>query len=156
MRLTIDEEGARSNSRPAAIALALFTMRCMEQWKHEVEDYDRAMILVAVVAISSEKLMRAELQPMERNLEQPIETEKLARCNVSSIASATGINRETTRRKVDSLVRRGLLQRASDGTIGFPAGILQKATTLALVRRQIDPVVRLANELIRLGVIKPA
>ena len=43
MPLRIDDDAFTENSRPAAIALTLFTMRAMERWKHDVDDYDRAM-----------------------------------------------------------------------------------------------------------------
>lgn len=153
MSLIVDDNAFDAASRPAAIALALFTMRCMEHWKHDVADYDRAMILVAVVAITSERLLRAEIEPLERQLARPISSDRLAKCNISSIAAATGINRETTRRKVASLIDQGLLQRSEDGSIGFTPGSLQKASTLQLVRRQLDAVVRLANDLIKLGIV---
>ena len=151
--LTVDDNAFDKASRPTAIALSIFSMRCMEHWKHDVDDYDRAMILVAVVAISAERLLRAEFQPLERQLDRPISSERLAKCNISSIAAATGINRETTRRKVASLIEQGLLLRAEDGSIGFTPGTIQKASTLQLVRRQLDGIVRVANDLIRLGVV---
>lgn len=153
MSLTVDDDAFDAASRPTAIALTLFTMRCMEHWKHDVQDYDRAMILVAVVAIRSERLLRAEIEPQERQLERPIGSERLARCNISCIAAATGINRETTRRKVGSLIEQGLLHKLEDGSIGLAPGRLQKASTLQLVRKQLDGVVRLANDLVRLGVV---
>ena len=151
--LTVDDNAFDRSSRPTAIALSLFSMRCMEHWKHDVDDYDRAMILVAVVSISAERLLRAEIDPVERQLERPISIERLAKCNISSIAAATGINRETARRKVASLIEQGLLQKARDGSIRFTPGTIQKASTLQLVRRQLDGVVRMANDLIRLGVV---
>jgi hypothetical protein len=154
MPLAVDEDAARGASRLTAIALALFTMRCMEHWKHDVDDYDGAMILVAVVAISSERLLRTELEPEEKELARAITPDRLAKCNVSSIASATGINRETTRRKVNALVEQGLLIRGADGSVAFTPGILQQTSTLALVRRQLDGVVRLVNELTRMGVLR--
>jgi hypothetical protein len=156
MPLIVDEEAARGASRLTAIALALFTMRCMEHWKQDVDEYDGAMILIAVVAITSERLLRTELDAEEKELTRAITPDRLARCNVSSIASATGINRETTRRKVNALVEQGLLVRGADGSIAFTPGILQQASTLTLVRRQLDGVVRLANELIRMGVLRDA
>lgn len=153
MPLIIDENAVRDRSRPAAIAMTLFTLRCMEQWKHDVEDYDRAMILVAVAAITSERLLRTSLSPEESDLGNPIGLDRLARCNVSSLAAATGINRETTRRKVKSLIDQGLLERHDDGTVTFAPGVLQRADTLGLVRRQIEAAVRLVNDLMRLGVV---
>jgi len=156
MPLIVDEEKLDANSRPTAIALTLFTMRCMENWKQQVDDYDQAMILVAVVAITSERLMRGGLKPEERRLDEAISLERLGRCNISSIASATGINRETARRKVMSLVRQGLLRRSSDGSIAFAEGLLQEPTTAALIRRQLETVLRLTNDLGRLGVLRSA
>lgn len=154
MPLIVDEEAASGASRLTAIALALFTMRWMEHWKQNVRDYDAAMILVAIVAITSERLLRTGLDPEEKALARPITPDRLTKCNVSSIAGATGINRETTRRKVNALVKQGLLVRSEDGSIAFRPGIIQRDTTLALVRRQLDGVVRLANELIRMGVVR--
>ena len=154
MPVTIDEDAACGASRPAAIALALFTMRWMEQWKHDVDDYDGAMILVAVAAITSERLLRTELSIEEKELSHSIKPERLAQCNVSSIAAATGLNRETTRRKVNALVEQGLLVRGVRGSIAYRPGLVQEAATIALVRRQLDTVVRLANELLRMGVLK--
>jgi DNA-binding transcriptional ArsR family regulator len=154
MPLVVDEDAARGASRLTAITMALFTMRCMENWKQDVSDYDGAMILIAVVAITSERLLRTELAPEERELARAITPERLARCNVSSISSATGINRETTRRKVKALIEQGLLTREEDGTINFAPGFAQRDVSLTLVRRQLDGVVRLANELTRMGVLK--
>ncbi len=156
MPLIVDEDVARSASRPTFIALSLFTMRAMEHWKLDVDDHDDAMILVAIVAISSERLLRMELSPEEKALATMIKPERLARCNVSSIASATGINRETTRRRVNSLIDQGLLVREADGNIAFAPGILQRESILELFRRQLEAVARLANELIRSGVLREA
>ena len=139
-----------------AIALTLFTLRSMEHWKEWRGDFDRAMILVAVVAIKSERLLRTEIEPEARSLSLPIERDRLARCNISSLASATGLNRETARRKVNSLVEQGLLIRLDDGDIDLSPGFGQEERAQRLVRRQLDGVVRLANDLARMGVIETA
>jgi hypothetical protein len=153
MPLIIDEEQAAAQSRLTAIRMTLLTLRCMENWKQDVDDYDEAMILVAVVAITAERLTRSGLEPEMRDLGRPIPPERLARCNVSSIAAATGLNRETARRKVGALVARGLLVRSARGAIAFTPGLLQQDSTLELVRRQLDSVVRFANDLLRDGVL---
>jgi hypothetical protein len=153
MPLVIDEAQAGAQSRMTAIRMTLLTLRCMENWKLGVDDYDSAMILVAVVAITAERLTRADLELELRDLGQPIPPERLARCNVSSIAAATGLNRETARRKVGELVSKGLLVRSPRGAISFPPGLLQQESTRDLVRRQLDGVVRFANELLRDGVL---
>ena len=125
----------------------------MENWKHDVNDYDRAMILIAVAAITAERLLRVN-DPEFEALSTPLPVEQMAKCNVSSIAAATGLNRETTRRKVDGLIEQGLLVRAADGTLTYASGIIQEETTYVLIRKQLDTVVKTANDLIREGVLK--
>lgn len=151
--LTVDERSARAKSRITAIRLALLTLRSMEYWRQGVRDYDSAMVLVAVAAITSERLTRAGLTEEYEDLANPLPTERLGRCNVSSIAAATGLNRETARRKVAGLVAAGLLARTGRSAIGFPPGLLQDSATAELVRRQLDSLVRTANDLIRDGVV---
>jgi DNA-binding IclR family transcriptional regulator len=73
-------------------------------------------------------------------------------CNVSSIAKATGLNRETARRKVDKLVRRGMVVR--DGArITLTPGFTQQPAAIEMVRVQLEAVRMAANELLREGVI---
>lgn len=151
--LVVDEAEARAQSRLTAIRLTLLTLRCMENWRRDLYDYDEAMIVIAVVAITSERLTRAELDPALADLAVAFPRDELTRCNVASIAAATGLNRETARRRVNRLVERGRLVRGEDGTIAFPPGRLQDPATLALVRRQLDTIVRTVNDLCRDGVL---
>jgi hypothetical protein len=152
MPLTVNETTMTRKSRIVALRLVLLTLRCMENWKHDVDDYDRAMILVAVAAITAERLLRIESSEDYSALNDPLPLGLIAKCNVSSIAAATGLNRETTRRKVDKLVELGLLVRI-DGSITFAPGVVQEPSTKDLVRRQLDDIVRTANELLRDGVL---
>ncbi len=49
-----------------------------------------------MVGISSERLLRDELDPHLECLSVPLPIEALASCNINSIAIATGFNREST------------------------------------------------------------
>jgi Fic family protein len=118
VRVAIDEREASANSRLTAIHLSLLTLRWMEYWKRNVADYDCAMIALAVVAITAERWTRAELEPELRDLTRPLPGEHLTVCNVSSIAAATGLNRETARRKVNALVAQGILAKDENGVVG--------------------------------------
>jgi len=153
--LSVDNEQATANSRLAALRLTTLTLRWMENWRRSVSDYDSAMILLAVVAITAGRLLRSDLEPELRNMANQLPEGRLARCNFSSIAAATGLNRETTRRKVRELVDAGFLVRLQDGSIRFPLGYLQRPETAELVRRQLDTLTRSVNELARDGVLKP-
>ena len=152
--LLVDDQRARDKGRIVALRLILHTLRLMENWKHDVNDYDRAMILLAVAAITAERLLRGETESQFEALSEPLPIDRMAKCNVRSIAAATGLNRETTRRKVDGLIEQNLLVKAGDGTLTFAPGIIQEETTYTLIRKQLDTFVKTANELIREGVVK--
>jgi hypothetical protein len=155
MPLMIDKAGADANSRLAAIRLAMLTLRCMENWRKHVADYDSAMILIAIVAICAERLTRAKkLDPAVRSLKNPISPRLLAPCNVSSIAAATGLNRETARRKVNELIEAGFVVRSADGSISFAPGIAQESRAKETIDVQLEAVTRMMNGLIRDGAVK--
>jgi hypothetical protein len=153
MAVRVDEEQLERNGRPAAIALALYTLRAMEGWKKYVPDYDCAMIMVAVIAITAERLLRTELGPEFGPLSKAIDLTMLQKCNIASIAHATGLNRESARRKVNDLIRRGLLARLDDGTIFFREGLTQEQEVRELVRRQLGEITTLVNRLLRIGAL---
>jgi hypothetical protein len=153
MPVRIDVEQLEQNGRPAAIALALYTLRAMEGWRQYVPDYDCAMIMVAVIAITAERLLRTEMEPEYGSLSKAIDLDMLQKCNIASIAHATGLNRETTRRKVKDLIRRGLLARLDDGTIFFREGLTQEQAVRELVRRQMTEISTVTNRLLKLGVL---
>jgi hypothetical protein len=154
--IAVDEEEALRNSRLTAIRLTGLTLRWMENWRRNVGDYDSAMILLAVVAITAERLVRGDLEPQLKDISRTLPEGALARCSYSSIAAATGLNRETTRRKVQDLVKRGYLVRLDDGSIRFTEGYLQRPETARLVRTQLDSLTRTINDIARDGVLRLA
>jgi hypothetical protein len=154
--IILDEERAVANSRPTAIRLVDLTLRSMETWRRRVGDYDSAMIMLSVVAITASRLLRSGLPPELRDIARPVPEEYLVKCSFSSIAAATGLNRETARRKVAQLVERGFLVRTEDGSIRFPSGYLQRPETADLIRTQLDHFISTANGMLRDGVIRIA
>lgn len=153
MAVSVVDDRAEANNRLTAIRLAMLTLRAMERWRSNVGDYDSAMVLVAVVAITAERLTRADLAPELKSLTNPLPPNDLAVCNVSSIAAATGLNRETARRKVQALIEEGYLVKSSTGSISFKPGHFQKDYVPDLVRTQLDALVRTVNDLCRDGVL---
>lgn len=156
MQLTIDNDATQANSRLTAIRLALLTSRAMEHWRSGVGDNESAMILLAVVAITGERLTRIELPEDLCSVATPLPPGYAAGCNISSIAAATGLNRETTRRKVGALIDRGYLCRCPAGEICFPTDRQQDPATLEFLRKQLEAVARFANDAIRDGVLVAA
>ena len=120
MQLIIDEDRATANSRMTAIRAATMLMRSMELWRLGRLDPQNVLIILAVISITSEKLMRAQLDPKYHALSTYLPLEQLQGCNVASIAAATGLNRETVRRRVHDLIGGGSLIRTESGEIALP------------------------------------
>ncbi len=154
MALVIDSEAADANSRLTGIRLAVLTTRLMELWRRGTRDSDTAMIMVAIAAITAERFTRGGLREDQKTLASVMPLEKLAPCNISSIAAATGLNRETARRRVNALVKAGALLRTEGGEIAFPLGRMQDPETAKLVRKLLEAVLRFVNETVKDGVIR--
>jgi hypothetical protein len=154
MELSLNDARIAQESRLAGIRLVLLALRMMEHWRNAAGDYNAAMIFLAIVGVSSEKLTRVELSPDRRKLDEPLEDEILTPCNISSIAAATGFNRETTRRYVNRLVAQGVLVRTVSGSIRLVEGFIQRRETAELLAVQLEAFTRTANELVRLGVLE--
>ena len=153
MSIRIDEAAFEENGRLAGIAIASYTLRAMERWRARLTDYDCVMIMVAVMAISAERLLRAGLPPGLRSLDIPVDPAMLSKVNISSIAHATGLNRETTRRKVNDLIEQDLLARFEDGSVGFRPGLVQEDRIREQIRGQLGEIANVANQLMKLGVL---
>ena len=154
MELRLNETAVVEESRIAGIRMVLLTLRMMEHWREAAGDYNSAMVLLAIVAVSSEKLTRAELPNDQRALRDVVDDDALTRCNISSIAAATGFNRETTRRYVNRLVNDGVLVRTEHGSVRFVQGFIQRTATAQLLGLQLEAFARTANELLRLDVLR--
>jgi len=149
MQLLVDDAGAGSNSRLTAIRAAILLTRSLEVWRRGRMDSETVVIILAVIAITSEKFTRSGLDAEFRALDVYLPLEQLQACNVASIAAATGLNRETTRRRVEALIREGSLIRTASGDIALPPKRVQERSALDLVRRQLDAVVRFTNDCLR-------
>jgi predicted transcriptional regulator len=154
VNITVDPDSARANGRLTAVRLAILTTRFMENWRRGIGELDLAMILVAVVAITGERLTRAPLDEDLRRLKAELPQGVRGECNISSIAAATGLNRETARRKVNALIEAGFLSRSEGGEISFSPDLRRKEQTDKLLRKQLEALVRLINELLREGVLR--
>ena len=147
-RLVTHAANANSKSRLAGIRLAILTLRLRASWSELFGDAETAAIALAIVATSAEKLLRDSLEAELESLETPMPVEALANCNISSIATATGFNRETVRRRVNQLIRSGLIIR--DGTaIRLAPGFTQQQPVIRLIRAQLDELRRTTNDLLR-------
>ncbi|WP_206367648.1 GntR family transcriptional regulator [Sphingomonas piscis] len=163
MRQLLSDKQMEAKSRPTVIALCVLTLRLMENWRsviREVDldpsDSDTTMIVMAVVAIGAEKFIRGELEPELHNLKAVMPAGRLNAPNVSSIAAATGINRETVRRKVSHLIKAGLLEREEGGGLRVPASFAVREELRSVIRAQVDALERTVNQLRVIGGLRGA
>lgn len=154
MKLICDDGHPSAASRLSGIRLSMFTLRFMETWRARVGDLDKTMILHAVAAIALERLVRAHVPTDLLDVRTPLPTELVARCNITSIAEATGFSRETTRRKVDDLIAENILVRLENGGIYFRPGAFQEDETLHTLHKQFEALTSLMNDLLKDGVVK--
>jgi len=153
VRLSTPAQQVGSKSRLAGIRLAVLTLRLRETWQRLFGDDDAALIALAVIVTVSDRLLRAEVDPELQSLDRPMPLDQLSTCNISSIANATGLNRETARRKVQQLVKTGLLVKKGGG-VSLAPGFTQQTLAWEVVQAQLDEVRRAVNDLIRAGAIK--
>jgi hypothetical protein len=150
MYLAVDDFGADASSRLVSIRLAKLTLRLQENWRVMIDDFEKVMILLAVAAICGERFTRGEPLAEEfLNLRPTITGHQVTYGNVSSVAAATGFNRETTRRKLNQLVDAKILMRTGNGRYRFDPTGRDVDRIMALVRKQLDTLVRTGNELMR-------
>ena len=125
----------------------------MELWRGQGRDHQTVLIILAVIAITSEKFVRGGLKAEDRSLATYLPLERLQRCNVTSIAAATGLSRETTRRRVAALIHDGTLTRTESGDLALPPSRVQQASAIQLIHRQLEAVVKFTNEALKDGVL---
>lgn len=154
MPLVVNSAEAEAQSRLTAIRLVSMTLRLMEKWRRLIDDQDCAMIMLAVAVINTESLDRAKLaEESIADLKNAVPPEMLRKCNVSSVALATGLNRETARRKIAQLVELGLLARACDGHVYLHPELGIREEIVDTIRSQLDTFAKTANDLLRDGTL---
>ena len=145
---------APSMNRLVATRLTWLTLRYMENWAGIVEGYDEAMIVVSVAAISTERMTRRPLSEEELNLANRLPSERYSKCTIQAIAQATGLNRETARRKINRRIERGILEKAQSGSIMFRPGFQQQQIVSQLISVQLEVFRRTADALLSDGVLE--
>lgn len=159
MAVSVEEEAAEAKSRLVHVALLNLNLRFMENWRSAqihsgspVLDYESLMILMAVIVISAERVLRANLETDLQSLAQQLPASDVRKVNLSSIAAATAINRETVRRKVSKLEEAGWLMRDKDG-IKTVQGSIPYDVLRGIIRAQLDALTRTVNQLANLEVL---
>lgn len=161
MPLLIDEEELAAKSRLAFVMLSSLTLRLMENWRRGMiamtghpPDCEAAMVIAAVLTIAGQNLTRPAPEAQLLRLEVPIPDEALNRCNVSSISAATGLHKETARRRINQLIRDDILVKDSRGGVRFSESFRDSPAGKQIMRDQLDAVRRIAEQLSRIGILR--
>jgi hypothetical protein len=161
MPLFVNPEATATKSRVAIIHLLDLNLRLMEAWRTAQAklfgaalDGESTMILMAIIAIGAEKLVRTgDLKEFE-DLSMPMDSRLLRKCNLSSIAATTGLNRELVRRRVGTLEKNGLVVRDSDGGVRIADGILQQPEVRESVNKQLLSIAATVDRLQKSGLLR--
>jgi hypothetical protein len=158
MDIRVDNAGAESKSRLVHLVLLSLNLRMMEQWRslrfgptRTALDLESLLILMAIVVIKAEKLVRSDLEPELTSFARELPRTHLSKVNLSSIASATSINRETVRRKVNRLQEAGMITRDAQGIHPAP-GVISPDDLRKVLDAQLQTIKRTVNQLTKFGV----
>ena len=154
LQIIVDPTQAVAKSRVTAWRLIGMRLRLLALWRGITGGHDESLILMAVVAITGERVAAQDLNSEFQDMATPVPRKMLGRCNISSIAEATGLNRETARRAIRRLMDQGILERGPDRSIHFTEGRMQGANAYRISQTQLDEFARTANALLRDGVLK--
>ncbi len=156
MKFQIDDSRADMQLRKIGLQLAISGLRIVEEYRRVYgEDNDRVMIILAVVASTLERAIRNDETGEIADLRQTLPDELMSPCNVASISIATGLPRETARRKVNALIGEGILKRDRRGVLTFVNGIGQKPVVYQMLRKQAGEIARLATVFSEAGIMVP-
>lgn len=109
-------------------------------------DLDMAVVSDAIAVATIEPLMRGTDLPDDLlSLRTTIGMEKQRGVNALSIAQATGVARETTRRKIKELVERGVVAETSEGEYVIKPGFAQQEHVLELLDQAMTETVHFLN-----------
>ena len=129
----------------------MMTLRLLEHWRSHLQlDHDSALIVLATAAITMEKFTRVDFEPELKDINSTMPADRLTKCNVSSIASATGL---TARRKVRSLLAAGILLRDEEGSVRLSPEYTRGVATSDMLHSLLEALAHSTNDLVRDGIL---
>lgn len=159
MVIRINRSITDAKSRLVLVIMTNLMLRLVEDWRHLTRgltgralDYESTMIVAAMISINADRLLRLQLDSSFQSLGSPLPSELLCKSNVSSVSAAIGINRETTRRRVEKLLTQRILVKDK---MGFHLSELlwQHPLMRGIVHHQLNTCRQTSAQLARIGVI---
>ena len=146
--MRVSSRDREADSRLFAYLLVSFLSRAEQlRRKHFEDDIDLAVIAKAVAMAAIDPQMRdPEFVREFRSIDDVVGTERQRGVNALSIAAATGIPRETARRKIKRLLALGVLSETGRGKYVLKPGYLQSPQAKALFEELTRASIRFINE----------
>jgi hypothetical protein len=157
-RARIATRDREANSRIFAYHLISFLARADQlRRKHYEDDIDLAIIAEAVARAAIDPRMRdPEFMRDFRSVDNIVGIERQRGVNALSIAAATGIPRETTRRKIKRLLALGILVETGRGKYVLKPGYIQSPAIRGLLEELTRASVRFVNDCLDQRVLQVA
>jgi hypothetical protein len=153
-RLVLAESAA--NSRLFVYLLGNYLHR-LERGRRDIYfgDLDLARVAEVIGMAGVEPGMRdAAFRDQHRNFDSVVGVEGQRAVNATSIAEATGIPRETVRRKLHHLLKLGFIVEKGRARYILKPGSLQQPERQAVFARGLQQTVHFMNECLEQGVLK--
>jgi biotin operon repressor len=153
-RLVLAESAA--NSRLFVYLLGNYLHR-LERGRRDIYfgDLDLARVAEVIGMAGVEPGMRdAAFRDQHRNFDSIVGVEGQRAVNATSIAEATGIPRETVRRKLQQLLKLGFIVEKGRARYILKPGSLQQPERQAVFARGLQQTVHFMNECLEQGVLK--
>jgi DNA-binding transcriptional ArsR family regulator len=149
-------EMGREDTRPMIHLVMGFIQRVdILRRKAHFGDMDQAIVAGMVAVGGLEHMMRVPgFRESFGDTRTVIGVEGQRGVNAFSIAEATGIPRETVRRKLKELANRGVVMEKERGRYIMTPGFVQKPENDAALQQVLGHFVQLMNEAVRLGIVK--
>ena len=117
-------------------------------------DLDLAAVGETVGLVGIEpNLRKPEFREKFGSFQAVIGVEGQQAVNALTISAATGIPRETVRRKLKRLLAGGVIAEKSRGAYVIKPGFIQRPENLAVVERSLRDTLRFMNDCVKLGLV---
>jgi hypothetical protein len=118
-------------------------------------DLDLAVVAIIVASAGVEHMTRQpDFRDRYGDIRQVVGADRQRGVNALSVADASGIPRETVRRKLKQLVAMGVLQEKTRGKYIMKPGFTQSAGSLAMVDKGLALALQFLNDSVALGVLR--
>ena len=129
----------------------------IERERRELYAGDLSLALVAEIigTAAIEPGMRdAAFRKKHQHFDTPVSVQDQRGTNATSISISAGIPRETVRRKIDQLLKMGLIVEKEPARYVIKSGVLLEPHRQAAYARGIDQTLRFMNELLDHGAVR--